>query len=61
MIRLEEIAQLNKKINSLEDELHKASLQLQATHNEVKNITGKMCNKEEEYRKKIISLETEIA
>lgn len=55
------MAQLNKKINSLEDELHKASLSLQATQNEVKNITSKMNNKEDEYRKKIIGLETELA
>jgi hypothetical protein len=61
VVRLEEIAQLNKRLNSIEDELHRTSLQLQFTQNEVKNVTSKMNNKEDEYRKKIITLETEIA
>lgn len=37
---------MNKKINSLEDELHRTSLQLQATQNELKNNTSKMTHKE---------------
>ncbi len=47
---------MTRKVAELEDDLHKSSLALQSTQNEVKNITSKMNTKDEEYRKKIITL-----
>jgi chromosome segregation ATPase len=60
VVRLEEITIFKKRISELEDEKQRLSLELKAVQNDVKNTSNKLLSKEEEYRKKILSLEATI-